>query len=156
MAAELLRWEEAQSAELTGAARDVLNVMFFSDIVEEGCDFETARPFPIQVRVRFGGDRRGEFRMEVDETAAAGLAVSFLGSDPVTRPNAREIGEVMGELGNMICGAFLSRFVQEGMFTLSAPEVVRPAVEDLPGLRQGLAIMEGRMELRVHWESAAG
>lgn len=143
--------DEVMATELVGAARDVLNVMFFTDIMEEGDDCACERPFPLQVRVTFTGDQCGEFRMEVDDTAAGSMAGSFLGSDPVEAPSSQEVDQVMGELGNMICGAFLSRYEKEGLFALSSPEIVRPADGEIGGVHRGLELMEGFMDLRVSW-----
>jgi len=156
MTHELQERNEVMAAELVGAARDVLNVMFFTDIMEEGDDCACEKPFPLQVRVRFSGDQVGEFRMEVDDVAAGSMAGSFLGTDQVNSPSGEEVDQVMGELGNMICGAFLSRFEKEGLFALSAPEVVRPADGAIPGVHRGLELMEGYMDLRVLWGSVSG
>ncbi len=152
MTEQLLQRDVEMATELVGAARDVLNVMFFTDILEEGDECACPKPFPLQVRVSFSGDQAGEFRMAVDEVAAGSLAGSFLGTDPVTGPTAEETDQVMGELGNMICGAFLSRFEKEGLFALSSPEVVRPEQGELPGVHRGLELMDGFMDLRVYWE----
>lgn len=154
MTQELLQRNEVMAAELVGAARDVLNVMFFTDILEEGDECACEKPFPLQVRVTFAGDQSGEFRMEVDDVAARGMAGSFLGTDPVAEPSQEEIDQVMGELGNMICGAFLSRYEKEGLFALSSPQVIRPASGELPGVHRGLELMEGFMDLRVCWGKA--
>ena len=143
--------DEVMAAELVGAARDVLNVMFFTDILEEGDECACPRPFPFQVRVLFSGDHQGEFRMALDDLAAETLAGSFLGTDPVTRPSEEETEQVIGELGNMICGAFLSRFEEDGLFALSSPEVFRPERDELTGVHRGLELMDGFMDLRVHW-----
>jgi CheY-specific phosphatase CheX len=151
MTEQVSQRDEVMAAELVGAARDVLNVMFFTDILEEGDECACQRPFPIQVRVTFSGDQAGEFRMAVDETAAGSLAGSFLGADPVTGPSELETDQVMGELGNMICGAFLSRYEKEGLFALSSPEVLRPEQGELPGVHRGLELMDGFMDLRVSW-----
>ncbi|MFN0102759.1 MAG: chemotaxis protein CheX [Bryobacteraceae bacterium] len=156
MTHELERRDEMMAAELVGAARDVLNVMFFTDIMEEGDDCACAKPFPLQVRVTFTGDHWGEFRMDVDDLAAGSMAGSFLGSDAVTAPSGEEVDQVMGELGNMICGAFLSRFEKEGLFALSSPEVIRPAPGELSGVHRGLELMEGFIHLRVYWGAIPG
>ena len=44
--------DQIMSAELVGAARDVLNVMFFTDILEEGDECACGKPFPLQVAVK--------------------------------------------------------------------------------------------------------
>jgi hypothetical protein len=94
--------------------------------------------------------------MEVDDVAAGSMAGIFLGTDQVNSPSGEEVDQVMGELGNMICGAFLSRFEKEGLFALSSPEVVRPADGAIPGVHRGLELMEGYMDLRVLWGSVSG
>ncbi|HEU0123600.1 MAG TPA: chemotaxis protein CheX [Bryobacteraceae bacterium] len=156
MTEQLLHRDELMAAEMVGAARDVLNVMFFTDILEEGEECACPQPFPIQVRVTFTGDQSGEFRLAVDDLAAGSLAGSFLGTDPVAGPNEVEVEQVMGELGNMICGAFLSRFEKEGLFALSSPEVIRPAIGEIPGIHRGLELMDGFMDLRVCWGTIPG
>jgi len=156
MTEQLLHRDEVMAAEMVGAARDVLNVMFFTDILEEGDECACPKPLPIQVRVTFTGDQSGEFRLEVDELAAGSLAGSFLGTDPVEGPSSVEVEQVMGELGNMVCGAFLSRFEKEGLFALSSPVVIRPAAGELPGVHRGLELVDGFMDLRVCWGSIPG
>lgn len=153
MTQELMQRDEVMAAELVGAARDVLNVMFFTDIMEEADECACEKPFPLQVRVTFTGDQCGEFRMEVDDLAAGGMAGSFLGADPLNTLSGEEVDQVMGELGNMICGAFLSRYEKEGLFALSSPEVIRPADGEIGGVHRGLELMEGFMDLRVRWGS---
>ena len=156
MTQELLERDQIMAADLVGAARDVLNVMFFTDIMEEGGECACEKPFPLQVRVTFTGDQCGEFRMEVDDLAAGSMAGSFLGTDPVDTPSGEEIDQVMGELGNMICGAFLSRYEKESLFSLSPPEVIRPADGEIGGVHRGLELMEGFMDLRVRWGDTSG
>jgi CheY-specific phosphatase CheX len=151
MTQDLIQRDEVLAADLVGAAQDVLNVMFFTDIIEQGEAAACPHSFPFQVRVTFTGDEAGAFLMEVDQTAAGAMAGSFLGTDPVTIPSDEEIDQVMGELGNMICGAFLSRYEKEGLFSLSSPEVIRPAAGTIPGVHRSLELMEGFMDLRVCW-----
>jgi CheY-specific phosphatase CheX len=153
---ESMARDEVMGAELVGAARDVLNVMFFTDIMEEADECAREEPFSVQVRVTFTGDECGEFRMEVDDLAAGGMAGSFLGAGPVSTPSGEEVDQVMGELGNMICGAFLSRYEKEGLFALSSPEVIRPAGGAIAGVYRALELMEGFMDLRVRWGTVSG
>ena len=89
--------------------------------------------------------------MEADDLAAGTMAESFLGTSPVLTPSGHELDQAMGELGNMICGVFHSRFEKDGIFALSSPEIIRPAAGELPGVRLGLEWMEGLMDLRVCW-----
>lgn len=154
MTLETRQRDEVMAAELVGAARDVLNVMFFTDILEEGASYDGPGPLAMQVRVRFRGEEAGEFRMEVDELAAGAMAGSFLGADGGEPLSEKEVAQVMGELGNMICGAFLSRYEKESLFDLSSPEVIRPAAGEMEGVRRTLLLMEGVMDLRVKWGTA--
>lgn len=151
MTQEALQKDAVMATEMVGAARDVLNVMFFTDVLEEAECCNCTPPHPIQVRVTFEGDQIGEFQMEIDNLAAESLAGSFLGTDPVERPSELDVDQVMGELGNMICGAFLSRFEREGLFALSSPQVMRPAKGDQPGVRRSLQLLDGCLDLRVNW-----
>ena len=151
MTQETLGKDEVMAAEMVGAARDVLNVMFFTDVLEESGSCCCPPPHPIQVLVTVEGDQTGAFRMENDTLAAASLSGSFLGTSPVDRPSETDVDQVMGELGNMICGAFLSRYEREGLFALSSPKVVRPAEGELEGVRRSLQLTEGCLDLRVNW-----
>ena len=154
MTPEIARRDEVMAAEMVGAARDVLNVMFFTDILEESEREEPGRKLEIGVRVEFSGEASGEFRMEVDARTAAAMAGSFLGAEAGDAVSELEVDQVMGELGNMVCGAFLSRYEQEGLFALSSPEVRRPAAAGGGGVYRGLMLEDGWMDLRVNWGPA--
>ncbi len=155
MSPEIARRNEVMAAELVGAARDVLNVMFFTDILEESERAGAERPPAIGVRVEFSGEAAGEFRMELDPGTAEAMAGSFLGTEVGTGVSELEVDQVMGELGNMVCGAFLSRFEQEGLFALSSPEVRRPAERGRSGVYRALVLEDGWMDLRVNWGPSA-
>jgi CheY-specific phosphatase CheX len=155
MSPEIAQRNEVMAAELVGAARDVLNVMFFTDILEESERESEERPPAIGVRVDFSGDATGEFRMEVDAGTAEAMAGSFLGAEAGAGVSDLEVDQVMGELGNMVCGAFLSRFEQEGLFALSSPEVRRPAERSRSRVYRALLLEDGWMDLRVNWGPAA-
>ena len=92
--------------------------------------------------------------MEVDELAAESMAGSFLGAEGSGGVSEGGVEQVMGELGNMICGAFLSRYEKECLFDLSSPEVLRPAAGEMGGVRRALLLMEGVMDLRGRWGTA--
>jgi len=118
------------AAELAGAvaeaARSVLDTMFFAEA--ETC----APPSPEQqnsmlgVSVRFDGGVRGEFLIAIDPHAAAVLSAAFLGLDK-SDVSAAEIGQVMCETANMICGAALSRIEAEDHMRLETPSLTDAA-----------------------------
>lgn len=138
-------------SDVVGAARDVLNVMFFSDVLEEADAPPEPRPDTMQVYVKFDGDGEGEFQMEVDDMTAESLAGSFLGAEPGSRPNPEEVQQVMGELGNMVCGAFLSRYEKDGLFNLSSPTIDRANSAMPAGVARSLQLLDGTMDVRINW-----
>ncbi len=58
--------------------------------------------------MRFAGLPSGELRVMLSRELARSIAAGFLGSDP-EEVTAEAEGQVGCELGNMICGAVLSR-----------------------------------------------
>ncbi|MBM3788240.1 MAG: chemotaxis protein CheX [Acidobacteria bacterium] len=150
---------DVMANDMVDAARDVLNIMFFNDILEESPVLPEPLPHAIQVHVRFEGDGEGEFHMEIDGDAAGALTGSFLGSEPDAQPSREEVDQVVGELGNMLCGAFLSRFEKESIFNLSSPVVARdPAtvpVNANDAVGRSLQLLDGNMSLRVRWNATA-
>ncbi|MBM3757422.1 MAG: chemotaxis protein CheX [Acidobacteria bacterium] len=138
-------------SDVVGAARDVLNVMFFSDVLEDADAPPAPRPETMQVYVKFEGDGVGEFRMEIDDPTAESLAGSFLGAEPGSAPSPDEVQQVMGELGNMVCGAFLSRYEKDGLFSLSSPTIERAGAAMPSGVARSLQLLDGTMELRINW-----
>lgn len=137
--------------DVVGAARDVLNVMFFSDVLEDADAPNSPRPDTMQVYVKFDGDGEGEFQMEIDEPTAESLAGSFLGAEPGARPSPDEVRQVMGELGNMVCGAFLSRYEKDGLFNLSSPTIDRANSAMSADVARSLHLLDGTMDVRINW-----
>jgi len=142
---------DVMASDIVGAARDVLNVMFFSDVLEDADALPSPRPDTLQVYVKFDGDGAGEFQMEIDDSTAQSLAGSFLGAEAGTKPNTEEVQQVMGELGNMVCGAFLSRYERDGLFNLSSPTVERASAAMPSGVARSLQLLDGTMDLRINW-----
>ena len=54
-------------------------------------------------------------------TVARGLAANFLGEDEADLADA-DVGEVVGELANMLCGSVVSRMEGNSHFVLTHPE----------------------------------
>jgi CheY-specific phosphatase CheX len=114
--------EVQNDVRLCEAITRVLEQMFFEAIVEPP---RAGRGIPddlIAVEVRFGGTQRGRLRLAVPQSAAEALAANFLGltpGDPVPESASRF---VVAEMGNMICGSYLSAIDPEGEFRLDTPE----------------------------------
>ncbi len=139
---------------LEGAAREVLETMFFT-IVEEGGTKPSAPGFASTVS--FHGDRDGFLAIRLPETAARSIASNFLGNEPGDLAPAH-IHSVVSELANMICGAALSRYDGRGDFLLDAPSpgwraadrndvLELPLAEDLGSLGLQLTLLPHRREI---------
>ena len=103
---------------------DVLEKMFFLSIPDEPPD---GAAFPdegkIAVWLSFEGQPSGSLGVELDRFAARSMAADFLGAE-AGQLSDTQVGEVMCELTNMICGSILSRVESAVTFRLGAPEIV--------------------------------
>ena len=110
---------------------EVLGSMYFTALLElkqlESIPGPPACPAaPVCFSLQFTGDVSGRFGLHLEQVAARALAANFLGKDE-TDISPLEIGEVAGELANMLCGSLMSRVEGEHTFALSHPEADRPA-----------------------------
>ncbi|MFB3776613.1 MAG: chemotaxis protein CheX [Bryobacteraceae bacterium] len=107
---------------LADSAAEVLETMFFTSVTEEG-DPPTAAGEPsICARLSFRGKPPGRFGVCVSIETGRRIAASFLGAEEEEVTEA-QIGEVVSELANMLCGSVLSRLERETRFELSHPEL---------------------------------
>ena len=102
---------------LSDAAAEVLETMFFTEVLGEGA-MATAG---LAARVEFRGTPSGALAVGMALPAAQALAASFLGADEAT---TQEAEEVLGELANMICGSASCRLWPESHFELLHPQPV--------------------------------
>jgi CheY-specific phosphatase CheX len=103
---------------LGDAAQNVLETMFF--MMAEG-DAEASFPPDIELlrtSMTFTGEWSGTFELQTPVACARAIAESFAGAD-----DAEEVGEVMCELTNMVCGSTLSQLAGDKIFDLSAPRL---------------------------------
>src|SRR5207245_6540315 len=70
----------------------------------------------------FQGTPPGRFGIVISDPVARTLASNFMGSDDGKRLLPAQVGGVIGELTNMICGAVLSELESNANFDLGAPE----------------------------------
>jgi CheY-specific phosphatase CheX len=100
------------------SASEVLETMFFTGVVEEdSSEDETAM---VSAELTFHGSPSGKFGVRVPLTTGRSIASNFLGLDEVSD---EQVGEVVCELTNMICGSVLSRMEAGARFELMHPEV---------------------------------
>lgn len=114
--------------DLEQAVSEVLGMMFFSDVLgKQSCEVALdPSNEQVGVRVEFRGEESsgadGEMRVVMPSETASALAANFLGLDLTNAAGEALTSQVLGELGNMLCGAYLSRAHGEQIFKLSPPE----------------------------------
>jgi CheY-specific phosphatase CheX len=111
--------------DLTEALRDsvadVLEKMFFIRDPEEdglppGSNLMTAQ-------LAFAGQPSGSLRLQIPTPAARLISADFLGMEDAELSEC-EVGEVICELANMICGSVLSKVESSVTFRLESPRLV--------------------------------
>ncbi len=119
--------EPVEASALSGATRDVLETMFFTEVLGETAGHAQAADHPLEARLRFAGTRPGAFRIVIAPRAARTIAANFLGSEEEAWIPDSQVGDVACELANMICGSVLSRLAADVAFDLSHPEIATEA-----------------------------
>ena len=102
---------------------DVLEKMFFVRSLGEPLD-HAAEPL-IAAHLTFEGDPPGWLTFRITAAAARSVAADFLGEEESELTEA-QIGEVVCELANMICGSMLSRVESNTLFRLATPRLIAP------------------------------
>ena len=97
---------------------------------ERFADQRTAVPAWIQSSVLFDGPFGGAVQVVVPEALARDLFAAFLGADPDVVALDAPLFDLMGELGNMVCGAWLTRTCHRSRFDLQPPAVSRLRSEE--------------------------
>jgi len=115
--------ESAEGKALSGAVSGVLETMFFTDVMGEKPGHPASSGPALDARLRFKGARSGEFRVAVAPAAARSVACNFLGAEDESQITETQVGDVICELANMICGSALSRLSGDLAFDLSHPEL---------------------------------
>ena len=95
---------------------------------ESAAELLATAPGWLQATVVFEGAFGGAMEIALAEPLAVELFTSFLGLEPDAIPDDERLFDLVGELGNMICGSWLTRSCQRRRFDLHHPVVTR-----LPG-----------------------
>jgi hypothetical protein len=130
----------SEFAELVpGCCGEVLDAMYFTTVMETSHPKEladagegeamTVGDEEYAFSLSFKGDVCGRFGLHMGAAMGRGLAANFLGEDEADL-SASDVGEVAGELANMLCGAVVSKVEGRSKFVLSHPE----AMQALPRL----------------------
>ncbi len=117
------------SAVLAYTVEQVLETMCFSEAVPvSDADCGDAM---LATTVAFGGSVSGCLRLEIERHAAHELTASFLGVRELAG-DSRLADDTVGELGNVICGRFLSFLYPSGNLRMEAAD---PEVADWDGIK---------------------
>jgi hypothetical protein len=104
----------------------VLERMFFIQCLLEPQEF-VSEP-EVAAQLTFEGDPSGELTLRITAGAARSVSADFLGAGE-SDLSEQEIGEVVCELANMICGSVLSRVESSSTFRLATPRILVPPAE---------------------------
>jgi CheY-specific phosphatase CheX len=139
---------------LSESATEVLETMFFTSTLSEQAPPEPVAGPGICATLSFQGDPPGRFGLRLPAGTARKIAASFLGKNEA-EVSEIQIGEVVSELANMLCGSVLSRLEKETMFHLSHPEIDPAGVGrrcSLKGFHKSLQMEEGTIGLWLDLE----
>jgi len=109
---------------LCDSTAEVLETMFFTSVMGDAVDASSETPW-ISARLSFDGRPSGRFGVRVPLQSGRKIAADFLGLEADAVSDS-QIGEVVGELCNMVCGSVLSRLEKDCRFDLSHPEIEAP------------------------------
>ena len=143
--------------QLTAAAGEVLETMFFASIEEStpGRAMHTSTD-RIGAALSFHGACEGHLAVSLDRDAAQSLAASFFG-DRGNSPEStasEQCASVMAELANMVCGSMLSRLEKKAIFCLETPESLAVGVAIEGWIEKDLTLENGLLRLAFSLTSA--
>jgi hypothetical protein len=148
--------ETISGSILADCASKILERMFFASVSgDAGEPIPPAGPM-IGAAVSFTGPHSGSLAIAIETETAKTLAIDFLGLSSKDELDPEKIEDTIGELTNMVCGSTLSRFDDEGLFSLAHPSCGAHAVDMAmsgDGVRLLLDIGEGTLALRLKIES---
>jgi len=128
-------------------AAEVLETMFFTEAVANGCDhawFGSA----ITARIQFEGSHVGQFLLGVSLDAARSMAAGFLGlaEDEMTEKDCRQ---VILELSNILCGSVLSNRWPDSRLSLAPPELAGCNCCKEHAVHRCFALTEGALSVTI-------
>lgn len=122
--------ETAALQLLVEAGENALETMFFA--VPDASSVDRQRPPGelIAASLTFAGEPPGRFDLLLSEPVARSIASNFLGTEDEQELTPDQIGDVVSEFTNIICGSVLSELERKANFDLSSPVAVRVAPAD--------------------------
>jgi hypothetical protein len=144
-------WEQI----LPAAAEEVLETMFFSGVFGPAPEGAPESPPPLAAQLRFEGSPSGQLCLSVSPASARNLAGNFLAADDPEALSAAELGAVLCELANMVCGSLLSRVESDCHFRLSSPSLFDAAEFPPSQYSQSYDLGDGVLRLALALEEHA-
>ncbi|PWT99764.1 MAG: hypothetical protein C5B51_26450 [Terriglobia bacterium] len=108
---------------LAKSTGEVLEQMFFVRALNEPNPSPPATESQLVAEVSFEGQPSGRLGLRVNAAAARSIAADFLGEDECSLSEG-QVGEVICELANIICGSVLSSVESETTFRLKSPRLL--------------------------------
>jgi len=149
--------ETIPSSLLADCASQILERMFFATVSGDMSKAVIPAGARLGALVTFTGPRQGYLAIAMESETAKTLAMDFLGLASTDGLDAEKVDDTIGELANMVCGATLSRFDNEGLFSLAHPVCGSHAVEMATcgeGIHRLLDIGEGTLAVCLKVENA--
>jgi len=142
---------------LGSVTEEVLEAMFFTSVYGPADASPPDGEPHVSAHLTFRGSPCGAMTLSLTEPAARTLAASFLAAEPDEPLASSQLGGVVCELTNMICGSLLSRVESQTHFQLSSPELL-PDGAALPACppNQSLDLGDGMLALWLTLENHAG
>ena len=150
--------------QLTAAAGEVLETMFFASIEEPSADgAKQASTDRIGAALSFHGACEGHLAISLDRDAAQCLAANFFGDcgdgdceGTQESTASAQRASVMAELANMICGSMLSRLEKKAIFCLETPEALPEGAKVAGWVEKDLLLENGLLRLAFSLTAADG
>jgi CheY-specific phosphatase CheX len=141
---------------LTECTEQVLEQMFFAQPVKEPVSPDSSRAGDsshISVDVGFIGEPSGRLVLCISKPAARSIAADFLAEDEAVL-SEKEVGEVICELANIICGSVLTRVESRTSFRLGSPRILFqvPEPQIRPAAVRSLDLWNGNITIAMTTE----
>jgi CheY-specific phosphatase CheX len=141
---------------LTECTEEVLEQMFFVQPVDEPLSEDSPQAGDsahFSADVGFSGEPSGRLLLRISKPAARSIAADFLAEDEAVL-SEQQVGEVVCELANIICGSVLTRVKSRTSFRLGSPRLLFqvPEVELRPAAVRSLDLWNGNITIAMTTE----
>jgi hypothetical protein len=128
---------------------------FAALVAEVGADTAAVSRAWLLATVDFDGTSEGGMELALPEELGSWLVTSLVGMAEDEVLSEAQLFDGVGEFANMVCGAWLSKLGDEGLFKLQAPRVTRmpaawaPLAERTSGASSGRTVTLNNMPMRI-------